>query len=126
GHDAVVYGTGGTPVHYARVLNYLGIDDEPGPDLMQRVRAQVQRHGAVLRDEEVDTVDRDGEVFRVTTVDGDAQEADYLVLAAGKAGGKLATQLGIEVGPGGVATDGDQRTTVDRVYAVGRLARPER
>jgi thioredoxin reductase len=49
-----------------------------------------------------------------------------VVLAAAKKGGALAGQLGIEAGRDGVEVDTEYRSTVDRVYVVGRLARPER
>lgn len=126
GHETVVYGKDETPMHYARLLNYLGLDDEPGPDFQGRARAQAQRHGAQLVDAEVEVVRQAADTFSVATVDGDTREFDYVVLAAGKQGGALAEQLGVEAPASGVPTDGNQRTAVDRVYAVGRLSRPDR
>lgn len=126
GHDTVVHGQDGTPMHHARLLNYLGIDDEDGTDFQRRTREQVQRHGARLLDGAVASVRRDGDVFHLRTDDGEESEVDYLVLAAGKTGGEIAAQLGVGSGPDGVTVDGDQRTDVDRVYAVGRLVRPNR
>lgn len=125
GHDTLVVGEDGTPMHYARLLNYLGIDDEPGPDFQARAREQVERHGARLVVGEVTAIARDGDTFTVTV--GDASEAaDYVVLAAGKQGQGLARDLGVEVTDGAATVDADQRTAVDRVYAIGRLVRPER
>jgi thioredoxin reductase (NADPH) len=62
----------------------------------------------------------------VRTDAGEEATADYLVLAAGKPGQRLAEQLGVEQGERGVRVDAEGRTSVDRVYAAGRLVRPER
>jgi thioredoxin reductase (NADPH) len=126
GQDVVVYGTDGTAMHYALVRNYLGIDEVTGSDFQLVARAQVQRHGAKLVEDQVTEVRADGETFVVGTAEGASDSADYLILAASKDGGKLARQLGLEVPPEGVETDQRFRTAVDRVYAVGRLAFPNR
>ena len=126
-HEVVVYGRDETPMHYALVRNYLGIDEILGSDFQQQARAQAADHGAELRDDEVDHVDRDGDGF-VVTLAGDAGEdrGDYVLLAGGKAAQSLAQQLGADfVGPS-VVVDAQQATTVERVYAAGRVVRTER
>ncbi|MDX1659985.1 MAG: FAD-dependent oxidoreductase [Nitriliruptorales bacterium] len=125
-HEAVVFGQDDTAMHWALLKNYLGIDEQPGSEFQERAKDQVKQFGADLRDEEVTEVRRDADGFVVTTAGGGQERGDYLVLAAGKAGGQLAEQLDIEAGPDGVAHDTEYRTSVDRVYAIGRLARPNR
>lgn len=126
GHDAVVVGQDDTPMHYALLHNYLGLEEEPGPEFQSRARAQVRAVGATLTDAEVTAVTSDDDGLRVTLADGADEPADYVVLAAGKRGLGLARGLGTEIVDGAVAVDADQRTDVDRVYAVGRLVRPRR
>lgn len=126
GHDAVVYGQDESAMHYALLRNYLGIDEEPGSDFQRRAREQIARHGAELRDEKVTEVRGDDGGFVVVTEDGGEGRADYLVLAAAKPGVELVKQLGIDTDRAGVEVDTEYRSAVDRVYIVGRLARPNR
>ena len=127
-HQVTVYGQDDTAMHWAELHNYLGIDVIHGTEFQKKARGQVTSFGASIVDAEVTglAADDGGEGFTVSTDSGDRDTADYLVLAAAKAGGKLAEQLGIEAGSSGVEVDTEYRTGVDRVYAVGRLARPER
>lgn len=126
GQDVTVYGQDDTPMHYAHLYNYLGIDGIEGPQFQQRARAQAQRHGAQLAYDEVTELRRSGEAFVVVTANGRADDADHVVLAAAKKGTALAEQLDIATSSSGVDVDGEYRTSVDGVYAVGRLARPDR
>lgn len=126
GQDVTVYGQDETAMHYALLHNYLGIDEIAGPDFQERARAQVQRHGAELVDDRVTVISSDGDRFRIVTEQGRDDGADYVVLAAAKKGSSLAEQLGIGASSEGVDVDTEYRTSVDRVYAVGRLARPNR
>lgn len=125
GHEVAVYGQDATPMHYAQLHNYLGVPDVAGPDFQRVAREQASGQGADLRDEEVTEVARDGEGFAVRTASA-AAPADYVVLAGGKPAVGLAEQLGAEREGAGVAVDVQYRTTVDRCYAVGRVARPGR
>ncbi len=126
GHEAVVYGQDETAMHYAALHNYLGLEPETGTDFQERARQQVREHGARLVDAEVTAVSGTSGAFTVTDDSDGTREAGHLILAAGKAGGTLAEQLGIGAGPDGVEVDGLDRTGVDGVWAVGRLARPHR
>lgn len=126
GHDAVIYAQDNTAMHYAQLHNYLGVADIPGSEFQRIARDQARVHGAQLRDEEVTEVTRVGEGFTVRAADGGEDSSDYLVLTAGKSGLRLAEQLGAQQGEQGVAVDGDGRTSVDRVYAAGRLTRARR
>lgn len=125
GHEAVVYGTDETAMHYALLRNYLGVGEEPGSTFQERARKQVAGFGADIRSEPVSAISRDGDGFAVSTASGE-DSADYIILAGGKALQGMAGKLGVEVGPDGAAHDTEYRTGVDRVYAVGRLARPQR
>lgn len=126
GHDTTVYGEDETPMHYAHLYNYLGVRDEPGPEFQSRAREQVADHGATLSQAHVTGLTVDGDELTLRFEEGDPVTVDYVVLAAGKAGVKLAEAAGATVVDGAVEVDEQQRTSVDRVYAVGRSVRPER
>jgi thioredoxin reductase len=125
GQDVIVFGDDKTAMHYALLRNYLGIPEMTGTEFQEVARTQVAGFGARIIDARVDSIAPDGSGFSVTA--GAAEHtADYLILTEGK-NPVLAEALGLEPDPaGGVATDRDGRTSVDRVYAVGRTARPAR
>lgn len=124
--DVMVYGQDETAMHYALLRNYLGIDEIAGSDFQRRARDQVDRLGADLVDDRVTEIRAADGRFVVATEAGREDPADYVVLAAAKKGSALASQVGIESSGDGVEVDTEYRTSVDRVYAVGRLARPHR
>jgi thioredoxin reductase len=125
GHQAVIYGQDETPMHYAQLFNYLGIREINGNTFQETARAQVLDQGADLRDESVESISAEGGRFTVHAGDG-TLAADYIVLAGGKRAQRLARELGAEVADGRVRVDTEYRTGIDRVYAAGRVARPER
>lgn len=125
GNEAVVYGQDKTAMHAAQLHNYLGIDDISGTDFQAAARAQVAGFGVKLRDEKVESISQQDGRFTVRTETG-ASDADYLVLAGAKATRGLAEELGVELTDAGAQVDTENRTNVDRVYAVGRLARANR
>jgi thioredoxin reductase (NADPH) len=126
GHEVTVYGKDETAMHYALLRNYLGLEELTGTEFQSRARAQVERFGAELLDDRVTDLRAEDDGVHLSTEEGREARVDHVVLAAAKKGGELARQLGIEVDGDGVAVDTEYRTTVDRVYAVGRLARPRR
>ena len=126
GHAAVVFGQDQTAMHHAQLYNYLGIEEVGGTSFQAIARGQVAAVGAQLRDEEViEATARDDGGFEVRGTSGSI-EADWLVLAGGKKAQGLAAAVGAEVIDGRVVVDTEYRTTVDGLYAIGRVARPER
>jgi len=124
--DVVVFGEDKTAMHYAYLKNYLGVPEIHGGEFQNIARAQVAGFGARLRDDRVREVAADGDRFTVTLESGEQVSARYLVLSEGK-GPRLARQLGLEFDEAtGIAADRNARTSVDRVYVVGRSARPGR
>lgn len=126
GQDVAVYAQDDTAMHYAYLYNYLGIPEIDGSEFQRRARRQVTDQGAELREEEVTEVTADAGSFTIRTADGGQARADYLILAGGRAARKLADQLALAQEDGAVRVDREYRTSVDGVYAVGRLARPRR
>ena len=126
GHDTLVHGGDETLVHYAELHNYLGAPDVAGPQFQRTARGQAEEAGARLLDTEVTSIEvADDGRFRVHTAH-DSTDADYVILAGGRAAATLAAGLGATVHDGAVATDSDNATSVDRLYAAGHVVRPER
>jgi thioredoxin reductase (NADPH) len=125
GQEVVVYAQDETAMHYAELHNYLGIPKIRGTEFQHVARAQAADHGAALRTEKVIEVLPAGDGFTVRTGDGE-DRGDYLILAGGKTAQGLAEQAGAERREGIVTIDTEYRTSVDRLYAVGRVARPNR
>jgi thioredoxin reductase (NADPH) len=124
--DTVVFAQDDTAMHHAEVHNYLGIPQIGGTAFQRLAREQVAEQGAVLREEQVTGVSATGDGFAVRTAEGAEETGDYVVLAAGKPGQALAEALGAERAERGLVVDREQRTSVDRVYAAGRITRMER
>lgn len=125
-HDVTVYAQDETAMHYALIHNYLGIDEIAGTDFQQQAREQAVAAGATLIEREVEGLARDDDGFVVTIDGGDEAHADYVVLAGGKASQRLADAVGADRSDRRVVVDTQYATTVDGLYAVGRLARPNR
>lgn len=126
-HHVTVYGGDETAMHWAHLHNYLGVPDIGGSAFQAVARQQAVDKGATLVEEVVTAVRVEGDRFAVSTEGTHTDtSADYLIIAGGKTATSLAESLGIESGPNGVDTDRDGRTVVDRVYVVGRLAKPNR
>lgn len=73
----------------AEVENYLGIEHIEGADLLKAGREQAQKFGAELLEEEVTKVEKDGDVFVITTDHDRTVRTKALVLALGVARNKL-------------------------------------
>ena len=124
GHEVTVFGQDKTAMNYAYLHNYLGLPEIAGTDFQRIARDQAEGLGAVLRDEEVTSIVVDGS-FGVTT-DSGSHEADYLILTEGKSP-ELARSIGVETDlSGAIVVDRDNRSSVDKVYVVGRSVRPTR
>ena len=126
GHPVTVYGQDQTPMHHAQLHNYLGVQSIRGSDFQQQARKQVEEHGATILDEEITGVGVVDVEVTARAASLPPVTADYLILAGGKTAQRLARDLGLPVDNGRVAVDNECRTTLDRVYAIGRLVRPER
>lgn len=125
-HEVVVYAQDDTAMHYALLHNYLGFEEIDGSDFQERARAQVTDAGAQVVDRPVTGVAADDEGFAVTVDDDEIVRGDYVVLAGGKSAQRLAEGAGAERRDGAVTTDTQYATNVDGLYAVGRVARPNR
>ncbi len=76
---------GGALMTTTEVENYPGFAEGiQGPELMDQMRRQAERFGAVMRPEDVDTLDLAGEVKNVT-VGGETHRARTVILAMGAA-----------------------------------------
>jgi len=126
GMKVVVYGQDKTAMHAALLKNYLGVVEMSGSEFQRIAREQVVAVGGSIVDARVDTVRRADGGFEVVLDDGRIESGRFLILSEGKSP-RLALQLGLRIEEGrGVATDLNGRTSLDGVYAVGRLARPGR
>jgi pyruvate/2-oxoglutarate dehydrogenase complex dihydrolipoamide dehydrogenase (E3) component len=81
--------------------------------------------GGHVVDSEVSAVTLTEGGLSVQLTDGGSEVADYLVLSEGR-NPVLARSLGLAERDGAIATDREGRSSNDRVYVVGRSARPER
>ena len=116
--SVTVFGIDGTPMHKAMLYNYLGIPEMTGSEFQRVSREQVQKLGANIVDAEVAKAEKTDSGFAVTTADGNRKEGQYLILAGGT-NTKLAEELGLEKKNKGIVADGDGKTGVAGLYAVG-------
>ncbi len=125
GHEVKLFGTDKTAMHYAYLYNYLGIPEISGTEFQQIARKQAADAGAELIDVEVTAVAAADGGFEVIA-GSNRYQADYLILTEGK-NPQLARSLGVEFDDSGaVVVDENFRSSVDRVYVVGRAVRPTR
>lgn len=124
--DVTVYGQDETAMHYAYLHNYLGVPEIDGSEFQRQAREQVAGHGAKLVDAHVSSIVRDGDRFVVTTEDGDERASDHVIAAGAQASRSLLEEVGADIEDGAPVVDAHYRTTVDGLYAVGRVARPKR
>ena len=117
-----VLGPGETAVDKALLRNVLGVPETDGPTFMEFARSQVERFGAHLHRQRVRQVERVRDGLRAVTEEGNIFDGRYLVLAVGK-DPALARGLGADLGRDGVRVDLHGRTSVEGVYAGGRLVR---
>lgn len=123
GHETTVFGVDKTAMNFAHLHNYLGIPEIAGTEFQKRAKDQVKSFGAKINESEVISVSVD-DGFTVTTEMGESN-ADYLILTEGK-NPELARSLDLATDGAGIMVDRDFKSSTDRVYVVGRSARPER
>jgi thioredoxin reductase (NADPH) len=126
GLQVTVYGQDKTAMHFAMLSNYLGIPKIHGSDFQTTAREQVTAHGGRIEEARVESVSSQGDRFELALEGGRSVQCRYLILSEGKSP-RLAQQLGLAFdAERGLDTDTNGKTRLDRVYAVGRLARPGR
>ena len=126
GLDAVVCGQDKTAMHWALLKNYLGVPEILGSEFQAIARKQAADHGAELREVRVEALTADGDSYTATLEGGETVSARHVILSEGK-GPKIAKSLGLEwTETVGIACDKNGLTRLERVYVVGRSARPGR
>lgn len=124
GHEVKVFGQDNTAMNFAYLYNYLGIPEIDGTQFQEVARKQVKGVGATIIQEEVTAVTA-GDLFKVATESGEI-ESDYLILTEGKSP-ELARSLGVaERDDDAIEVDANYMSSIDKVYVVGRAARPTR
>ncbi|ROS75534.1 thioredoxin-disulfide reductase [Cellulomonas sp. PhB143] len=77
---------GGALMNTTEVENFPGFPEGiMGPDLMENMRAQAERFGALVEYDDAETVFLDGPVKSVTTVNGETYRARAVILSTGSA-----------------------------------------
>lgn len=126
GVSVTVYGQDKTAMHWALLKNYLGLPELHGSEFQKIARQQATSFGAKLVEARVEKVEKVADGFRVTLESGASQSARFLILSEGKSP-RLAQQLGLVFDEkAGLRVDENGKTSLDGVFAVGRLVRPER
>lgn len=124
GHEVVVFGQDETAMNYAYLHNYLGIPEIDGTEFQTIAKEQATSQGAKLIEEEVTSIGIGG-AFTIETESGTYQ-SDYLILTEGKSP-DLALGLGVDADEdGAILVDQNYRSSLDRVYVLGRSVRPKR
>jgi thioredoxin reductase len=124
-HEVTVHGDDTTAMHYAYLHNYLGIPEIAGSEFQRVARNQVEAFGALIDGRRVTTASATSDGIALTLDDESTATADYLILSEGKRP-ELAETIGVAFDDSAILVDRDQRTSLPRVYAVGRSTRPTR
>ncbi len=122
GQQTVVLGVDKSAMHAAMLYNYLGIPEMTGTEFQKTAHAQAQKFGAQIHAEEVTAIEQTETGFAVTTAGGKRHESKYLIIAEGKSI-KLAQSLGLTITGSGVQVDPNYRSSIERLYVVGRSTR---
>jgi len=124
GHQATVFGADSTAMHFAHLRNYLGIRSIGGSEFQRVARSQVESFGARIVPDEARSIAATNTGFVVTT-DAGTTTVDYVILSEGR-NAPLATSLGLAATESGFEVDRNGRSSLERVYVIGRSARPGR
>ncbi len=122
GQEVTVFGIDKTAMHSAKLYNYLGLPEITGSDFQKVARQQVHKFGAKIQDQPVTAIERADGSFTVTTESGERHTSKYLIIAEGKSI-KLAQAMGLTISSTGVQVDPNYRTSIDKLYVVGRSTR---
>lgn len=124
GHEVRVFGQDETAMNYAFLYNYLGIPEIDGTEFQKIARRQVSSQGAELIEEEVTSIDTNGEL--TVLAESGTYQSDYLILTEGKSP-DLAHSIRLESNEdGAILVDQNYQSSLDRVYVLGRSVRPKR
>lgn len=122
GQEVTVLGIDKTAMHSAKLYNYLGIPEIIGSDFQKVAKEQVQKFGAKLQNQQVTGIEKTANGFAVATESGERHEGKYVIIAEGKSI-KLAQSLGLTITSTGVQVDHNYRSSIERLYVVGRSTR---
>ena len=125
GQTVTVFGDNETAMHYAMLYNYLGIEEITGTDFQKVSRAQVEKFGTKIENQQIAKVEQKGDSFELTAESGSTYTGQYVILAEGKAL-KLAGDLGLATRDAGIVVDHNSQTETENLYAVGRCTRRDR
>ncbi len=140
--SAVIIGAGPIGMEFAYVWANYGVDvtivemlpnllPNEDPEVSAVVEKAYRRMGIKFHtDMTAESVDASGDKVKVTLKNGDVLEVDRVLVAVGFR--PNVDQIGLEGDLelerndwGGIAVDGNMRTSVDNIYAVGDLVAPE-
>jgi thioredoxin reductase (NADPH) len=109
----------------ALVKNHYGFDEITGGDLVSAGRKQAEKYGTDIINARVKNIEKVEYLFNVTTDEGNAYEAPYVILATGS-NATLADAIGLETKPGvepyvkkTIAVDDAGRTSIPGIWAAG-------
>jgi thioredoxin reductase (NADPH) len=87
---AGAYEPGGELMKTTEVENFPGFPDGiMGPELMERMRVQAERFGALIVDDEAEELELSGDIKKVVTDDGETHLARSVIISTGSAHRKL-------------------------------------
>ena len=113
-------------MHYALLYNYLGIEEIHGSDLQAIGRRQVERFGGTIRDELVTAVAHDRCGLHGHARGWRSRSLPTTLIMTEGRNPQLTRSLGPVETDGGISVDRRGRSSIDRLYVVGRSVRPER
>lgn len=126
GLSVTVYGQDKTAMHWALLKNYLGLPEIHGSEFQAIARKQATDHGATIEEARVETLTAGDGSYTATLESGAEVTARHVILSEGK-GPRLAKALGLDHDEAtGIEVDRNGLSRLERVYVIGRSARPGR